>query len=167
MFRIKDLYMKNVCDIKGNKIGLSKEIYIDFFRGEVTGIGIGSYSIKNRNNYISTKDIVNVDNSILTMKAFKKEGGLKFSDIKDMDVIDKAGNPKGLVEDILIEEESFCIKGLIISSGIINKIISGREVILMNSAILGEDKILYLGASGVVLKNIPHHSVKYEYDKKA
>lgn len=167
MFRIKDLYMKNVCDMKGKRIGLSKEIYIDFYRGEVTGIGIGSYSIKNRKNYISTKDIINVDNNILTKKAFKKEGSLKFSDIKDMDVIDKDGNPKGLVEDMLIEENSFSIKGLIISSGIIDKIIRGREVVLMSNVILGEDKILYLGASGVVFKNIPHHKAKNEDYKRA
>ena len=75
--------------------------------------------------------------------------------------------PKGVVEDILIEEESFSIKGLIISSGIIDKIISGREVILINDVILGEDNILFIGASGVVLKNIPHHRAKDEYYKKA
>lgn len=171
MFRIKDLYMKNIYDIKGKKIGLSKEIYIDFYKGEVIGIGIGSYSIRNRNNYVSTTEIINVDNNILIKKAFKKDfkvdKGLKFSDINDMDVIDRSGNPKGLVEDILIDEESFHIKGLIISSGIIDKILSGREVILMNNAILGEDKILYSGASGVVLKNIPHHRVNHEYYKKA
>ena len=95
MFRIKDLYMKNIYDLKGKKIGLSKEIYINFYRGEVIGLGIGSYSIRNRNNYISTKDIINVDNNILVRKSIKKEGELKFSDIRDMDVIDKAGNPKG------------------------------------------------------------------------
>jgi len=103
----------------------------------------------------------------LAKNFIKKDGGLKFSDIRDMDVIDKEGNPKGAVEDILIEEECFSIKGLIISSGIIDKIISGREVVLINDVILGEDKILFLGASGVVLKNIPHHRTKDEEYKKA
>jgi len=167
MFRIKDLYMKNIYDLKRKRIGLSKEIYINFYRGEVIGLGVGSYSIRKRNNYIDIKDIVNVDNNILVRQSIKKEGKLKFSDIRDMDVIDKEGNPKGVVEDLLIEEESFSIKGLIISSGIIDKIISGREVILINDVILGEDNILFIGASGVVLKNIPHHTGKDEYYKKA
>lgn len=167
MFRIKDLYLKNIYNLKGKKIGLSKEIYLNFYRGEVIGLGIGSYSIRNRSNYVEIKDIVNVDDDILVRRSIKKEGELKFSQIRDMDVIDKAGNPKGVVEDILIEESSFSIKGLIISSGIIDKIISGREVILINDVILGEDKILFTGASGVVLRNIPHHKAKDEYYKKA
>jgi len=167
MFRIKDLYMKNVYDLNGKRLGLSKEIYINFNRGEVLGLGIGNYSIRNRNNYIFTKDIVNVDTNILARNSIKRDGGLKFSDIRDLDVIDKDGNPKGAVEDMLIEEESFSIKGLIISSGLIDKIISGREVVLINDVILGEDKILFLGGTGVVLKNIPHHKAKDEDYKKA
>jgi uncharacterized protein YrrD len=84
-----------------------------------------------------------------------------------MEVIDKDGNIKGELEDILIDEETYKITGLIISGGIIDKIIKGREIILINQSILGEDCILYLGGETIVVKNLPREANSYDNYKKA
>lgn len=166
MFRSKDLYMKNIYDFNGKKLGVSKNIYIDFYRGEVLGLGFNSYTLKGKRNFIDVKDIILIDDEILVNASTKGEG-LKFSDIKDMEVIDRLGNSKGVVEDILINEENYKIKGLIVSPSIVDRMLKGKEVILINNSVLGEDYILYLGEPNVVLKNIPHEISKNEYFKKA
>lgn len=165
MLRSKDLYFKNVLDIKGKRIGLAKEIFIDFYKEKVTGLGVNKTSFISNKNFIDIKDIINIEEEIVARQAINGNG-LKFSEIKDMDVLDQEGNYRGSVEDILIEEDTFNIKGLVISSGLIDKMIKGREIILMKKSILSEDFILYLGTSSVVLKNIPHE-VNHEYVEKA
>ncbi|MDS0524989.1 PRC-barrel domain-containing protein [Clostridium sp. SHJSY1] len=166
MFRSKDLYMKNIYDFNGKKLGVSRTIYIDFYRGKVLGLGFNSYSVKGKRNFIDVKDIILIDDDILVKGATKGQG-LKFSDIKDMEVIDRLGNSKGVVEDVLINEENFKIQGLIISPSIVDRMLRGKEVILIKNSVLGEDYILYLGEPNVVLKNIPHEISKNEYFKKA
>ena len=74
---------------------------------------------------------------------------------------------KDVVEDVLIKEDDYSIKGIVVGAGIIDKLIYGREVILINQSVLGEDCILYLGDSNVVVKNIPHEVKNNEYYKKA
>lgn len=165
MLRSKDLYFKNIYDTKGKKIGLSKEIYLDFYKGKITGVGLNRTSLLSNKNFVDINDIINIDDEIVVQKA-KKGNGLKFSEIKDMEVLDQQGNYRGSVDDVLIEEDTYEIKGLVISSGFIDNMIKGREIILMNKSILGEDFIVYLGTSSVVLKNIPHE-VSHEYIKKA
>ena len=84
-----------------------------------------------------------------------------------MEVINRYGTIKGVVEDVLIKEDDYSIKGIIVGAGIIDKLIYGREVILINQSILGEDCILYLGDSNVIVKNIPREVNNNEYYKKA
>ncbi|WP_143314812.1 PRC-barrel domain-containing protein [Clostridium sp. HBUAS56017] len=167
MFRSKDLYMKNIYDSNGKKLGISKSIYIDFYRGQVIGIGFNNYKMKGKRNYVDVNDIILLEDNDILVKSVGKGSGLKFSDIKDLEVIDKLGNSKGIVEDILIEKESYKIKGLIVSPGIIDRILRGKEVILINNSVLGEDYILYLGEPNIVFKNIPHEINKNGYVKKA
>lgn len=166
MYRSKDFYLKNIYDLKGNKLGRTRDIFIDFNRGEVLGIKVSSLTLKGKKNYLDVNNIINFDEDILASNLDNREG-LKFSDIKDMEVIDKEGNIKGELEDLLIDEETYKIKGLIISGGIIDKIIKGREIILINQSILGEDCILYLGDETIVVKNLPREASTYDNYKKA
>ena len=166
MFRSKDFYLKNIYDLKGNRIGRTRDIFINFSRGEVVGIKVSNFTLKGKKNYLDVKKIISFDEDILVTELENKEG-LKFSDIKDMEVIDKAGNVRGELEDLIIDEETFKITGLIISGGIIDKIIKGKEIILINQSILGEDCILYLGDDTVVVKNLPREASSYDNYKKA
>lgn len=166
MYRIKDFYYKGVYNLRGKRLGVVKDIFIDFYKGEIKGLLISNYSIKNKNNYISIEDIVNIDEEIL-VRDVSQGDGLRLSQVIEMEVIDKFGNIKGIVEDVLIDNEDFSVKGVIISAGVIEKLIHGREIILINRAVLGENYILYLGDPNIIVKNIPHEMSRNEYYKKA
>lgn len=164
MFKSKDLYMKNIYDLNGKKVGTSKEILIDFYTGRVLGLEINTFGLKN--DYVDIKDIIQIDEEILINKVSEIKG-IRFSDIRDMEVIDRLGNSKGVVEDLLIEEESYDIKGIILNSGIIDTLLKGKEVILINNSVLGEEYILYLGQPNIVFKNVPHEINRNENVKRA
>ena len=164
MFKSKDLYMKNIYDLNGKKVGTSKEILIDFYTGRVLGLEINTFGFKN--DYVDIKDIIQIDEEILIKKVSEIKG-IRFSDIRDMEVIDRLGNSKGVVEDLLIEEDSYDIKGIILNSGIIDTLLKGKEVILINNSVLGEEYILYLGQPNIVFKNVPHEINRNENVKKA
>lgn len=162
MYRSKDFYLKGVYDLRGKKLGIVKDVYIDFYKREVKGIKVANYSLLSKKNYVCIEGIINFDEDII-VETLVEGDGLRLSEVMGLEVIDKLGSTKGVVEDILIDEESYEIKGLIVSSGIIEKMIRGKEVILINRSILGEDCILYLGEIGVVVKNIPHEVKNHEY----
>lgn len=166
MYRIKDFFYKTVYDIKGKQLGSVRDICIDFYKGKVNGLLIGGEIFKSKKNYIPVDSVINVDDDILVESCIHGEG-LNISDILGMEVIDRCGTIKGVVEDILISEDDYYIKGIIISAGIIDKLIYGREVILINKSVLGEDYILYLGDPNLIVKNIPHEMNRNEYYKKA
>ncbi|MGG7176090.1 PRC-barrel domain-containing protein [Clostridium paraputrificum] len=162
MYRSKDFYLKGVYDSRGKKLGIVKDIYIDFYKGEVKGIKVANYALLSKKSYVCIEAIINIDEDIIVESLIEGEG-LKLSEVMGLEVIDKLGNTRGVVEDILIDEENYQIKGLIVSSGIIEKMIRGKEVILINRSILGENYILYLGETGIIVKNIPHEMKNHEY----
>ena len=166
MYRSRDFYLKGIYNVKGKKLGIIKDLYIDFNSGMVKGFKVNNMSLLSKKSYGDIEDIINIDEDIIIEKLIDKEG-LKFSDIKGMDVIDKFGNSRGVVDDILIDEDDFFIKGIIITSGLIDKMIKGKEIVLINRSLLAEDYILYLGEPNIVVKNIPHEMNRYEYCEKA
>lgn len=166
MYRVKDFYLKKVSNLNGKKLGNVKDIFIDFYMGQVKGLLVGRMSMMSKKNYVQIENVVNFDDEIIVNDIILGEG-LKVSDIISMEVIDKYGTLKGVVEDILIDEENFTIKGIVVSPGIVDKLIYGKEILLPNQTILGEEYILYFGESNIVVKNIPHEINKYDYRKKA
>lgn len=166
MLRSKDFYFKGIFNVKGKKLGVVKDIFIDFFTGKITGLLVTNYSFFSKKNYVSVKDIISMDKDIVITE-LRECQGLLLSDIKDMEVRDKNNGVKGVVEDIIIEATDFNIKGIILNSGFIQNIISGKEILLINTCVLGEEYILHLGETGIVMKTIPHSLTEYEHSKKA
>lgn len=155
MYRSRDFFMKKIFDLKGDKLGMVKDLFINYNIGKVEGFKISNYSFMNKKNYISVDDIVDINNQIIVKKA-KKGDGLSLSDIKNMDVIDTEGNLKGTVEDVLIDIKTYEIKALVVYSGMIDKFIKGKEIILINRTILGEDYILFMENKSISMVNIPN-----------
>ena len=165
MYRIKDFYLKNVYNIKGKKIGSTRDVFIDFSRGQVVGIKVSSYHLINKKNYLDINNIISFNEDIKANELEVKDG-LKFSEIKDLEVVDKTGNIKGELEDMLIDEITYKIKALIVSGGIIDKIVRGKEVILISQSILKKEYILYLGEEELVVKNLPREANLNDFYKK-
>ncbi|MBQ6820350.1 MAG: PRC-barrel domain-containing protein [Clostridium sp.] len=154
MLKTKDFYLQKVFNIKGKYLGVIDDIFIDFNNGIVKGFMISNYLLFSKNNFVRVEDIISIED-VMIIKALKKEDGISFKKIKDIDVKDKNNITKGILEDLIIEKEDFSIKGLVISSGIFDRIIKGKEILLLKECILGERFILYYGNSEVRFKSIP------------
>lgn len=154
MLRSKDFYMKSVYDICGKRIGIVEDIFINFYEGKVTGLYISNYSLFSKKNFVSSKDIITIDKEIIVRKSIK-DSGIRLKDIKGMEIIDLNGNIKGAMEDLIIREKDFSIKGLLISAGIIDRLLKGKEILLINQCVLGEEYILYTGKDNMTLKVMP------------
>ncbi len=166
MFKTRDFYFKKVYDIKGKKIGIIEDIYIDFYSGKVTGFKISSSILFSKKNYVDMEEIIDIGEDMI-IKSIRKGSGLAFKELKYMEIIDKLSNVKGVLEDIIIDIKDYTIKAIVISSGLIDKMIKGKQIILLNKCILGEKYILYTGNEGILFKSMPHNMEGYNAIKKA
>ena len=162
MIKTKDFYLLKVYDIRGKYLGIIDDIYINFYKGTIVGFFISNYMFFRKRDFIRVKDIVSLQDVVIVNKVSKKEG-ISFKSIKDIEIKDKNTMLKGVLEDLIIEKEDLYIKGLIMSSGIFDKIIKGKEILLIKDCILGEEFILYHGSNTLKLKSIPRSN---KYDKE-
>lgn len=165
MFKTKDFYLKKVYDINGKKIGVIQDIYIDFYGEQIVGFEVSNLSFFSKKNYISIDDVIEIGEDVVASN-LKIGSGLKFRNIKDMDIVDTGSTVKGVVEDLLIDVKDYSIKAIVVTSGLVDKMIRGKEIILLNECILGEDYILYTGKRGILFKTMPHNMNNYEAIKK-
>ena len=166
MFKTRDFYFKKVYNIKGKKVGIIEDLYIDFFLGKVVGFKVSNSSFFSKNNYVDIQDIIDIGEDVI-IDSIRKGTGLTFKELKYMEIIDKLSNVKGVLEDIIIDIRDYSIKAIVISSGLIDKMIKGKQIILLNRCILGEKYILYTGSEGILFKSMPHNLEQYNATKKA
>ncbi len=166
MFKTRDFYLKKVYDMNGKKIGIIEDLYIDFYLGKVVGFKISNSMLFSKRNYVDVMDIIDIGEDVI-ISSIKKGEGLTFKEIKYMEILDTLSNVKGVLEDIIIDIQDYSIKAILISSGLIDKMIKGKEIILLNRCILGEKYILYTGNEGISFKSMPHNMDNYNATKKA
>ncbi|AWK51276.1 photosystem reaction center subunit H [Clostridium beijerinckii] len=166
MFKTRDFYFKKVYNIKGKKIGIIEDLYIDFYLGKVVGFKVSNSTLFSKKNYVDMEDIIEIGEDII-INSIRKGEGLTFKEIKYMEIIDTLSNIKGVLEDIIIDIQDYSIKAIVISSGLIDKMIKGKQIILLNRCILGERYILYTGNEGISFKSMPHNMEQYNAIKKA
>lgn len=154
MIKTKDFYLLKVYDIRGKYLGVVGDTYIDFYNGEVTGFLISNYMLFSKKNFANIKDIISIE-EVIVVKSLTEKIGIPFRCIKDIDIKDKNNIMKGVLEELIIEKKDFSIKGLIVSSGIFDRMIKGKEILLLKNCILGEDFILYYSSEEVRLKSLP------------
>lgn len=159
MLRRKDFEYMNVLNLEGKKIGVVTDICLDYYNSKIIGFYMNKKGIFNKLCFIKIEDVVTLNNDMIITK-FSREKSLPFSEIKDMEVINKKGEIIGVAEDLLIDPEDFVIKGMIVSSGIIDKIYKGKNIILLEDSMLGDNSIFYYGKDNVSLKTLPHN-IKY------
>ncbi|MCE5220374.1 MAG: PRC-barrel domain-containing protein [Clostridium sp.] len=166
MFKTRDFYFKNVYNIKGKKIGVIEDLYIDFYLGKVVGFKVSNSILFSKNNYVCMQDVIDIGEDVI-INSIRKGEGLTFKEIKYMEIIDTLSNIKGVLEDMIIDIQDYSIKAIVISSGLIDKMIKGKQIILLNRCILGEKYILYTGSEGISFKSMPHNMEQYNATKKA
>lgn len=156
MFRSKNFILMDVVDIKGRKIGFIKDIIIDFHNGEVKGFVVSSYKLFQKTITVLKNNIISFSKTMI-VDGYNKDNYLLFSSIKNMDIINRCGDIVGITEDILFNEFTFKIQGIIVSTGFIKNIIFGKKILLMKSLILGEKSILHCkDKNNVDFLSVPH-----------
>ena len=155
MFKWRDFYLMKVYDSKNKYIGVIEDISIDFSKGSIEGFVISPASIIKKHTFVAINAIISID-KVMKIKETSKFKGLKFKKIKFIDILNKNKMLIGVLEDLIIDKESFNIKGLIISSGIFDKMFKGKEIITLKHCILCDDYILYKGSERIKLKTLPH-----------
>lgn len=159
MYKIKDFYIKNIFDTKGKKIGIVEDLYLDFFQEKIMGIKVASHKLFSKKNYIPMDMVIEIGKEIIVL-GIEQYDGLEFKKIRNMEVINTLGETEGVLEDIIIDARDYSIKGIIVSSGIIDRLINGKQVLLIKECILGEKYILHYGKSKIKLKTMPHRLEK-------
>ena len=141
MFKWRDFYLMKIYDSKNKYIGVVEDISIDFYKGVVRGFTISPTSIFKKQMYVSVDSIISIDED-MKIKGTSNFEGLKFKEIRYVDIINK---------------EKKLIGGIIMSSGIFDKMLKGKEVITLKHCTLCDEYILYNGNSRVKLKTLPHN----------
>ncbi len=154
MYRLKDFKYLDIYNCNGKKLGSINDVAINYSNKSIEGF-ITSAKFLSKKNYISKENIVAIGSSIIAkdMSIYK---GLRFSNIRGMEIIDKRGDMLGVVDDIFINENDFSIKGLMASTGVFHKFIHGKRIFLLEETILGDNNILYYGSEEISLKSMPH-----------
>ncbi|MDU4883756.1 PRC-barrel domain-containing protein [uncultured Clostridium sp.] len=156
MFKWRDFYLMKVYNSKNKYIGVVEDISIDFNKGIIEGFTISPASIIKKHTFVSRDGIVSID-KVLRVRETSKFEGLKFKEIKFIDIINENKKLIGVLEDLIIDKEHFSIKGLIISSGIFDKMFKGKEIITLKHCTLYDNYILYNGNERIKLKTLPHN----------
>lgn len=156
MFKTRDFYLMKVFDLKGKYIGVVSDLNIDFYNGKVLGLFISNYRPFSKRNYVQMDDIVSFG-EVITIANIYENKGLPFRRLQYLEIYDMSNIMKGVLEDILIDVTDYSIKGLIVSSGIFDKMLKGKEILLIQNCVLGEDYILYRGSKNIILKSLPHN----------
>lgn len=152
MYRIRDLIGLKVFDSNGKKVGVVCDLAIDYFNGKVIGFIITKKLFSNR-DYVDLTNVISLSDTIM-VEGVHVHRGLKFSEIKNFDIINKDGHMIGILEDILIDYD-FYIRGLIVVSGLFDKFRNGKRVIQLKETILGEENILFFGNKNINFRMIP------------
>ena len=154
MLKSKDFYLKNIYDTKGKKLGIIEDINIDFYNKKVLGFKCSVCGFFSKKNYIDIDDVIEINKDVIVFQS-RQGNGLGLKELKNMKVVDTDGIVKGVLEDILIDDYDYSIKGIVVSSGLIDRLIKGKHIFLLEQCILGDEYILYTGKDNIMFKAIP------------
>jgi uncharacterized protein YrrD len=155
MYRLKNFLTKKVLYSNGKKVGNVADVIVNFNEKKVLGFSVVGGSIFHRKNkVVYIEDIIYYDRSLIIRRITEKRH-LTFSAVKGMEVVDIYGNIIGIAEDILFDNK-FNIKGIIISPGIMRKIMVGKRILLIRELIFGDKNILHFGKEKFRFFSIRH-----------
>lgn len=161
MYKSKDFQFKRVYNLKNRKLGIVQDLYIDRENGKICGFEIFSLKLSKKKTYLPCENIKKIGEYIIAEK-LESEKKLGFSNIKGNEIINKKRIIIGELEDVIIDGD-LNIKGIIYSSGVINRLIKGRNVILYSNIEFQNEKIIYDDNKKIFMINIPRRCDGYEF----
>lgn len=156
MFKWRDFYLMKVCNTRGKTLGIISDIYINIANITIDGFAISPTGLFKRKNFISIKSVISIEDGIMVANEAEKFNGTKFKSIKYIDVINDEDITIGVLDDLIIAKKALEIKGLILSSGIFDSMIKGKEIINVKHCKICDGYIKYSGNDSVKVKTLPH-----------
>lgn len=165
VIRSKYFYMKKVYDKEGKYLGIIEDLVLDFFCGKIIGFKLSLSSLFSKKNFVPIDKVISINEKVIIEESVKFNG-LYFKDIKRLEILNLNGHMLGVLEDLIINRENYNIVGLIVSTGIIEEIIKGKKIFLIEDCILGEQSIMYIGNKNIELKILAKGLVNREDGRK-
>ncbi|MCL2323909.1 MAG: hypothetical protein FWC47_17605 [Oscillospiraceae bacterium] len=157
MRRWKDFKHLDIYNLHEKKIGFSSDIIIDFYKWEVTGITMSNISFFSKKNGFMIKCISKADfeNEKIIVQDIEIIKGDLFSKIKGIEIVDNTNCIVGVLDDLFVDD-SYNIKAILISSGLLLNFIEGKRVALAND-LKFKQKYIYLNKNiRETLISVPH-----------
>jgi uncharacterized protein YrrD len=145
MRRIREIIGLPVLDLKqGDSIGWIQDFVLDNNRDEVVGILLESGHIFHPTKGIPRKTIVNVGRDAVTVqeKILEELNGTRWSDKIGNEVYTQAGDSRGTIEDIFVDDSVEKLVGFEISDGLFADLLHGRGTILRPHVMIDGKDIL-------------------------
>lgn len=135
MLTTRELYdnivLLNKCN---NDVGKIEDFIIDFYKARVKGIIIKDYNKRFR--YISISYITDDNKNNVEACNMDSIEGMRFSDILNMQVVDKKGIKIGIIEEAILDER-YNIKAIVVDNEDMEK-----EIMLFKDLVLGDNFIM-------------------------
>lgn len=133
----------DVCDLNGKNLGFINDLILNLQEKKISGFELYCRRLLNKNVTILSEDIVCFDKCMIVKEIQKvKANYLNFKEICNSAIFNEKGQIVGLAQDILIDENTFKIKGIVASKGIVNDFICGKKIILIDQLCFGDRNIL-------------------------
>lgn len=165
MIRSREFIGADVYSTKGEKIGAVDDVILNFSSGFVLGFKINKGKVFNKHCCISVKNMVSFTSKMIVNYVPYKGSFIRFNSIKNMDVINYDGTILGMVEEIMFDEKTFKIKGIIVSRGFFANLVSGKKIILEGNYMLGKKNLFCFSNDKNLSFVRVFHSISMEDDK--
>lgn len=163
MYRSKNFILMNVEDSKGKRLGVVKDLLLDFRDLKLTGFILSSYSVFSKDIVINIEDVITFNDFMIISRIGEKRG-VPLSKVKNLDTIDICGNTVGIVEDFLFSVETLKIEALVLSTGIIKNFLYGKRIILPKDFIIGNNSVIYYPKDKNIIMISKIHNIGKEDD---
>lgn len=145
MRRSREIVGLPVLDLKnGASIGWVKDLVVDSDRNEVAGILLEGGHIFHSTKGIPRKAIVNCGKDAVTVqeKTVEELKGTRWSEKIGNEVYTQAGDSRGTIEDIFVDDSVEMLVGFEISDGLFADLLHGRGTILRPHVMIDGKDIL-------------------------
>lgn len=153
MYRKKDFLLMEVMNLEGESLGTIENILINFGVNMINGFLIEP-SVPFKKEICVSRENILYYNEKMIVKEIDKCSGIYISDIIGRDVITYSSDVLGIVDDIIFGND-FEVDAIVVNSGFLNNIMNGKQIMLIDSLIIGDKNVIYCGNHKIEMFKMP------------
>lgn len=163
--------MKKYLDVRGISLidetgkikGYIDDCIFDAKRGKIYSLVVSTRSFFSPWYLVSLSNVIAIDDSVIfkdrvysiNKRIIKKNKQFMLQSYIGKEIIDSEGSNLGILSDIIFDEKSGYINGFICSRGLVDDLLEGRRILLVNDkTIFGKEKIITEKSDMEIVNNI-------------